>query len=271
MLNVLGDLITDRKNICFAILVHENREAVKDMLDNIAYFCPNSSIVLFNGGDDLHLCDSLNYLVCPTSRKLEYGITGTYILEVMEWLERIKFDYKYIINLDSDALFAKEGFEQFVIREMMNKNADYMGVDVRVPRKSWWCGKCIRPEWKNWQPLFDSDDFLGCFNVGQIFSKRYVKRLLKYKKFDQFRKTLYHTKVFGIDEIAFVTMARTLGFNPKKYPRQVSRSIRYRPHFSCEEIKDYLKNHPKAYLFHPVERDMKNEVRTFIRNSIPKT
>ena len=54
------------------------------------------------------LCEGLGVPVCPSSRKLEYGYTAIYFLETMEWLEEMGIEYKYFINIDSDALFIQK-------------------------------------------------------------------------------------------------------------------------------------------------------------------
>lgn len=252
-----------KKRICFAVLVHEKKEIVIDLIDNIRYFCPNSSIVLFNGGDDPNLCQGLGCPVCPTSRKLKYGTTATYMLEVMSWLEGIKFDYDYLINLDSDILFVREGYEKFIIDQMKDK--DYMGVNVRTAKNGWYCYEQIKKEWNMWRPLFKTDKFLGTFNVGQVFSKKLVKKLLTCKKIDQLRENLLVTKSFGIDEIAYVTMVKTLGFKPKSYPHDANAIIRYRPYYSHDEAFKLLNNHT-AFLLHPVKRKQDNGARTLIKS-----
>jgi hypothetical protein len=100
------------KRICFAVLVHDNRELVNQLLDNIRHYCPNSLVVVYNGGEDRELLKDIDVLVCPTSRKLEYGYTTIYFIEIMEWLEEIKLEYDFLINIDSDALFIRKGLRR---------------------------------------------------------------------------------------------------------------------------------------------------------------
>jgi hypothetical protein len=254
--------------ICFAVLMHKKREVVQDMLDNIRFYCPNSSIVLFNGGMDPNLCKNLGYPVCPTSRKLTYGVTAIYILEVMEWLNKIGYKYDYLINLDSDALFLREGYEKFIEKAM--KDTDYMGVDVFIREKDWFCGVQLKKEWRKWKSLLLTKKFLGAFNVGQVFSRRYVKKMLTSRHFKQLKRNLLHTKAFGIDEIVYVMMAKRLGFKPKSYPVETGSSIRYRPHYTYQEIMRLMNESPRSFLIHPVHRKMKDEARTLIRSLMRK-
>ncbi|SEC70179.1 hypothetical protein [Paenibacillus sp. GP183] len=139
---------TYSEKICFALLVHNKRNVILDLLDNFRCYCPNSTVVLYNGGDDPLLCKDLGVLVCPASRKLEYGVTAIFLLETMRWLENIGYDFDYLINLDSDALFVREGYEEFIAEQMKNK--DYMGVDTRIPNDDFYCGIQLRKEYDLW-------------------------------------------------------------------------------------------------------------------------
>ncbi|MDQ0090657.1 hypothetical protein J2T12_004080 [Paenibacillus anaericanus] len=255
------------KKICFAILVHNYKEALKDMVDNIRHFCPHSSIVLYNGGDDPELCKGLGLPICPTSKKLVYPTSiSTYMSEVMKWLIDSKYEFDYLINLDSDCLFAKQGFEQFVDKEM--NNSDYMGVRVRVPTDNWIPYQNFQKEWVLWKSVFKQDELLCCFNVGQIFSKQLVGNIVKISETYQIKQKLLQTRSKGIVEIVYVSLAHKLGARIKPYPIETASSIRFRPHFTADEIKKCLQNNPYEYLFHPVYRDMHNETRTWIRTLI---
>lgn len=252
------------KKICFAILVHNKREVIRDLIDNIRYFCPNSSIVLYNGGDEPDLCNGLEYPVCPASKKLSYGFLASFMLDTMEWLEEIHYEYDYLISLDSDVLFAKEGFEKFIIQAM--KDTEYMGVDMRVPQKSWYPGVLFRRERDLWRSLFKDDPFLKAFNVGQVFGRSFVKALLTCDQLKVLKKNLQKTKCFAIEEIIFVNMAKLLGFEPKSYPNDVGLSIRYRPHYSYKEFIQFMNKNTSCFLFHPIYRRTKDEIRWIIRN-----
>ncbi|MEW9672183.1 hypothetical protein ABLT31_25470 [Ammoniphilus sp. 3BR4] len=236
------------------------------MLENIKHFCPNSEIVLYNGGYHKALSEGLGYPVCPASKKLSYGKTTIYMLEVMRWLQKIQMKYDYLINLDSDALFARKGFEEFIADEMGNK--EYMGVRVRVPEREWYPGICIRREWARWRPIFKTEQFLGCFNVGQVYSKRLVQRIIQFEQINQVEKNLLQTTAFGTDETVYVNLVKRLGFEPKRYPDDAACSIRFRPHFTEAEIKHLLDHQPRAFLFHPISRDLYNGARSFIRSLV---
>jgi hypothetical protein len=252
--------------ICFAILVHNNKKSLKDMIDNIRRFCPRSSIVLYNGGDDPKLCRGLGVPVCPASKKLVYPTSiSTYMLEVMDWLVDTNYKFDYLINLDSDCLFARKGFESFVKKEM--KKCDYMGVRVRTPTDDWLPYRNFKKEWAIWKPVFKKkDNLLCCFNVGQIYRRRLVVKIVRISKSLRVKDKLLRTKSNGIVEILYVSLARKLGARIKRYPSSVDGSIRYRPHFTAGEVKRTLRQKPRHSLFHPIYRDIGNDARVAIRN-----
>lgn len=253
------------KKICFMIPVHENKEVIKDLLENVNYFCPNSSIVLYQSGDDPKLCEGLGYPICPTSKSLVYGSGLVWFhLDVMEWLEDIDFTYDYLINLDSDALFAKEGFEAFILSEM--NGFDYMATHKRYPEADWYPGRFIKHAWSTWQHVFTLDYFMACFNNGQTFSKKFVQQIINYPKLNELKAAIQNTETFAVEEIIFPTLAEVLGVESKSYPNDVQDWIRYRPYFIKEEISRGIKNNANCYLLHPVHRNMEDPARSYIRS-----
>jgi hypothetical protein len=261
--NILPE--SPKSKICFAILVHKDRELVKQLIDNVRYYCPNSTIVLYNGGNDSTLCEGLGVPVCPYSHKLERGWTTIYFMEVMEWLEELGIEYEYFINIDSDALFIKKGYEDFIQTQM--KDTDYMGVMLRVPEEDWYIGNELKKDKNRWKALFNLNPYYGVFNVGQVISRQVVKALLDPERKQKLKNALIETISFGTDEIFYVNMANELGFRLKKYPNSMdARMIRYRPYFTIDEMLYCLNKTESSCLCHPVIRDQADPIRKLILN-----
>lgn len=248
--------------ICFALLVHDNRELVIQLIENIRHYCPTSTIVLYNGGSDPYLVDGLGIPICPHSKKLKYGFLARYFLETMEWIEDIGIEYDYFINLDSDALFFQYGFEQFIAEQM--KSVDYMGVQLRVAEDDWYCGIEFKKDSKRWEPFFPINPFLGVFNVGQVFSRSLVKGLLAYEKINTLKEALVETPVFAAEEIVFVNMAKQLNYKMKSYPGMSANLIRFRPYISAHELVHSINHYESACLCHPIHRNTEDPSRNFI-------
>ena len=254
----------EKKKICFAVLVHNKKDLVKELLQNITTFCPNSSIVLFNGGDDPEFCKELGYPVCPGSRRLHYGFLSIYHLEVMKWLEGIQFDYDYLINLDSDCLFGRKGFEDYIIDSM--KNTDYMAVRLEIAKDHWIVARTFRKEQEMWKPLFEVDPLYGNFNVGQVFSRNFIQALLNIPQISLLTKNIEETEAFALEEIVFVNMAKQLGLKFKSYPNEVTHIIRWRPYFSIHHVIHHLNEGDFGYLLHPIIRERRDGARILINN-----
>ncbi|NGM82838.1 hypothetical protein G5B47_10475 [Paenibacillus sp. 7124] len=190
------------------------------------------------------------------------------MLEVMEWLEDIDYSYDLLINLDSDVLFAREGFEQFILNEMKDK--DYMGVGTKIPDDDFYCLVQLRLEIDQWIPLLGNEPYMESFNVGQAYSRKLVLRFLHDDQYELLKSNLRDTRSFGVDELIFVTMTDRLGFSLHAYPEDASSSIRYRPYFPLDEIVSLMNGKPDSTLVHPVYRNLKDEARSFIREAMKR-
>ncbi|KIL45199.1 galactosyltransferase-related protein [Jeotgalibacillus soli] len=249
--------------ICFSVLVHKDRELVKQLVENIRLYCPNSIVVLYNGGDDPDLCEDLGVPVCPTSHKLKRGFTTIYFLETMEWIEELAIEYDYFINIDSDSLFFRKGYEEFIEEQM--KNTDYMAVSLRKPEEDWYIGKEMKKDIDTWKQLFSVDPLYGIFNVGQVINRKLVKALLEPQLKEKLTVSLTKTNSFGTDEILFVNMAKQLGFRIKSYPRKTdSKLIRFRPYFTLKEMIDSINLIEEGWLCHPIIREQSDPARELI-------
>ena len=132
------------------------------------------------------LCENFKYTSLPISKKLIHGYTTIYMIEIMEWLEEINMDYKYLINIDSDALFIRHGFEKFIKKEM--KNADYMAVDYRIAGEDYYCARQIKKDKERWKKILKLNPLYGVFNVGQVMSRTFIKFLLTSPKKEALKK-----------------------------------------------------------------------------------
>ncbi|MDQ6598590.1 hypothetical protein E2K98_14140 [Bacillus salipaludis] len=254
------------KNICIAIPVHENRDVIIQLLENIKYFCPNSSVVLFQSGQDPNLCKNLGVPICPTSFPLTWGQDlSWFLLNVMEWLEKIQYPYDYLVNLDSDALFVKKGFEEFVIAEM--QGVDYMAARFSEPEDWWQPGQTMMKVWPLWQPIFNRNHFLAGFMGGQVFSKNYVKAIMDFDKLDEIKKLMkQHEKdIFALEEMLFATLTHTLGMKAKRYPKDIDLWNRAYPQITLEEVESIMSSNEETYFIHPVYRDINNPVRKYVK------
>ncbi|MFC0472494.1 glycosyltransferase family 2 protein [Halalkalibacter kiskunsagensis] len=252
------------KKICFAILVYKNKELIKQLIRNIKFFCPNSLLVIFNGGQDPNLVNDLDndVLTYPYSRKLKYGFTSIYLIEIMEWLQENDIHFDFLINLDCDVLFYRSGFEKYIEEQMAD--VDYMGIDIKTLDDEAYLLNNLKKEQNMWKQFFSIDPCYRVFNVCQIISKPLIEALLKYEKLEELKNSLQATHVFGMDEVIIIGMLRTFGFKYKRFPYPDSTTIRYRPHFTIKDFIATYNKYPNSYLCHPINRNNNDLTRNLI-------
>lgn len=164
------------------ILAHDQRFVLPHMVGNIHTFVPDvpeAKVVLYNGGRDSALHHGLDVEVCPYSKPLPYGKLEMLALDVMKWLYEERRKYDFLVTLDSDMLFIKPGFPDYL--KVVMANSAYMGVRFQevLPRTTWSTGKGFRSKWKRvWQPVFQTTNPFAAYNPGQVFRKEYVDKLM---------------------------------------------------------------------------------------------
>lgn len=253
--------------ICFAVLAHDHRDCLVDLIDNLHHFEPGCSIVLFNGGNNERLFDGLNALVCPYSTPIKYRRPQISTLLMMQWVRETKLDYEYFILIDHDMLLLRKGLSGFLDREM--KGHEYMGLlkgetGLVTPELNWGPGRKILADWENgWKDIFSLPSPYGCFNPAQVFRKSYVEKFLKFKRLDQLLEQINHSRLSSLGELIFATMAYVLHASPKRFPFH-DKAIRYRKPHSSEELKRFLL-HEEVYLIHPVAMKRDTQARRFVR------
>src|SRR5919202_1010856 len=103
----------------FACLVHESQECIVDLVRNLRYLDPDSTILLYNGGQDRRLLDGrfpferFGAVVIPQPRPLVWGRLHDFALDSMRFaLDQIPFDTLTIV--DSDQLALGRGYSSYL-------------------------------------------------------------------------------------------------------------------------------------------------------------
>jgi hypothetical protein len=244
--------------ICFAILAHENEEALSEQIKNIQCFNPNSKIVLYNGGTNKEFGVNQNIPVCPYSRPLRWGNITPYFFDIMKWLEETKAEYDFLVNLDNDVLFIKPGFEQFLGKAM--RFYDCMGTYLQThysPNNSglWFPGTTMWREWDKWKSFFQINYFCSYFNPGQVYRHSIVKKMLSGIDTAKLENLWTNTNVFALEEIFFITLAISKGAIYRGYPWSLEEGKNYvffGDSIGIDKIKEAL-NKPNFYWIHPIK------------------
>jgi hypothetical protein len=251
--------------ICFAILAHNQRACLEDLVLNLRQFAPRSDVVLYNGGRDSSLADGLDLDVCPLSHPLRYEGLAEFHLDVIRWVfeEHRRFDF--LITLDSDMLLIKPGIENYLEQTMQASN--YMAVEFSEipPDTTWTSGRRFHVKWSTiWQPIFGLRYPYGCFNPGQVFGRTYIERLMRFSKLQELRSRVERSHFPFLEEMIFPTLAVVLDCEPRRMPLPDSSAIRFLGLHSPEEIQRYRHN-PDVFLIHPVTMDVTAPEREMVR------
>lgn len=250
--------IIKNKKTYFAILAHKNEEALAAQIQNIRHFNPDAGIIIYNGGTDPDFGKRLNTLHHPNSHPIRYGNLTPYFWEVMKWLEENHIEYNYLINLDHDVLFVKDGFLEYVDKLM--KDYDVMGWDMVTSHSPSdaviTCCREMWAEWDTWGPLFGTNSFIRYLNSTQVYRHDIVRRMLETTDQGLVEDMIANSKVFALEEIFFVTLAASKGARIREYPRDENwkRSSRFRGQITLEEA-EWVKEHPYYYWIHPVKEE----------------
>lgn len=251
--------------ICFAILAHENEEVLINQIKNIKYFNPRCKIILYNGGMDPTFGLKSNIPICPKSRPLKKEKLGRFFLDIMTWLEETKEEYDYLVNLDSDVMFIKRGYEEYLNEHM--QGYDCMGINMgiqRSPRDAphWVPGMNMWSEWAKWQPFFGTDYFCGTLNSMQVYRNEIVTKLLENLDIVKLETLFQVTEVYALEEILYATLAVRCGGKHRSYPSECAEFVGWVP-LSIEQLDTALKK-KDVYFVHPIDRTMDNPSRQWL-------
>ena len=232
--------------ICFAILVHKNAEVVRNQIENIVRYNPDSQVVLYNGGNDENfalelqkLTNEKNIFLCPYSQPMMWGRLGRVLLDIMTWTDENHFIYDYLVYLDSDNMCIRAGFENYLDNIM--DGYDVIGIDMWIeddpnhPKNS--PGFHMWFEWRRWIPFFKTNYFIRTFNPNQTFRFEAVKLILANLNRPFIEHQLSITRTVALEEYLYVTIAVINGAKFRSYPENSSEYIRLGDPLSLEEVQ----------------------------------
>jgi hypothetical protein len=254
------------KQIVMVIVAHDDPGSLTEAVSNARYFCPQARLYLYNSGDDPSLGADLGIEMVPSPRRLYYAKVTPFFFDMFEWLVTAGVRFDYAINLETDMLFIRAGFESFIYSAM--KNCDYMAPRFArfTSRKSRWRPiRSLRPELKDWYEVFGFCYTHEAFSPGQVFSRAYIEKLLGHPRYSEILRLLKQNRSYTLQEVLFPTLIDLLQVNGRNYPDEMRPVIRYRPYQAVSGVKRALALE-NAYFVHPVRRNLDDPARVFIRS-----
>lgn len=261
-----------------ACLLHERPESVVDLVRNLTYLDPNSTILLYNGGSDRSLLkrrftvDGREPLVHPEPRQQQWGRLHGFALDCMRYgLEEVGFDALTIV--DSDQLLLRPGYSAHIAEFLAaHPNTGMLGSapgrqppTTRIPpaASAWrerdrWLALCRRfphgeatfPQWTFWPTtVFTSD---ACGDLVRSFDED-----------PELRRIMAATRIFATEEIVLATLVALHGHAILKNPCSHD-YVRYRVLFTPRQLEVGM-DRPDVFWVHPVPRPYDHPLRRTIR------
>lgn len=244
--------------ICFALLAHQDEEALLDQIQNIRkYTRPDAKIVLYNGGSNgsfgKEICAHHQVQYCPYSRPLMPGKTGRFFYDVMRWLEETQEEYEYLVYTESDVMFIKHGFER-LLNELMDGYdclvyPSYKEIPLPMHR---FPASTMRREWHRWKSFFQKDFFCGTFNPMQVYRHSIVKKMLDGLNTSLLENLFARTEVFALGEMLYLTLAVHADGQVRDYPSAHIEYLRHSPPIFLEDVI-LARQKPDVLFVHPVK------------------
>jgi hypothetical protein len=244
--------------ICVVVLDHGNDRYLQDLVDGAQAFCPAVELCWYNSGPQPPAAGTPGTALpmLPNSRPLRYAKVAPFFLDLFEWAAGR--GYAYVVNAETDMAFVQPGYERFV-RDVM-RDADYLapGLDRERPGSRGW-----QPYRGLWRDLPELLALLGlavpsrCFNPAQVFSARYIDRVLNSPWYGELREFVARdqdaARSLSLEQVLLPSLAEALGLRARGYPCHLVTVNRCHPYHTAESLRR-ARTVPHAYFVHPVRR-----------------
>ncbi len=262
----------------FACLVHESQECVIDLVRNLQYLDPSSTILLYNGGPTPALlgpgfpADDYHAVVHPAPKRLAWGRLHEFALDAMQFaLENFAFDTLTIV--DSDQLGARPGYSDHLSQALAGRT----GVGLLSSAAAVLASTCqIGPvqvafqEIDLWRPLLrrfpDGEQKFAhwSFWPSTVFTADAARDLTRLFATDaELQDIMGRTRIWATEEVILPTLTALLGYqiaaNPCSYD-----FVKYRVSFTPGHVEAALLR-PDVYWLHPIARQYDDSLRSQVR------
>ena len=262
----------------FACLVHENPECVLDLVRNLHFLDPASTILLYDGGQDPGLLNAglpferHGAIVHPHPRPMAWGRLHDFALDCMRYaLANIPFDSLTIV--DSDQLATRAGYSQRLDGVLANNPEAglFSNVPEALPPTSQ-----IGPVPAAFQEIELWRPFLRRFADGErkfphwsfwpstVFTADAARDLTRlFDSEPELHEILHRSRIWATEEIILPTLTALLGYEIAAKPTSDD-FVKYREKYALADIERALRRED-VYWLHPVARRYEDPVRARIR------
>lgn len=266
------------KNV-YLCLVHEQLNCLIDLVRNLHYQDPDSTILIFNGGSEFKLNNStfpfedFSAVLCPVAFPVRYGYLHDFALAAMEFaLGHFSFDMLTIV--DSDQLALRPGYCALITDYLKDKHN--VGLLSNRPERltsmdsDVWTSIQAFKEIELWRPFLKKfkdgeDKFVHwSFWPSTVFTRDACKDLLNiFKRNEHLQQIMERTEIWATEEIILPTLVSLLGYDIALNPCSHD-FVSYQKSFSKQDLNTALQ-HENTFWIHPVPRHYDNELRKHTR------
>lgn len=266
------------KNI-YACLVHEQEDCIIDLVQNLHYHDPTSTILLYNGSQNPNLIrnqaalEQAGAVVHPTPGPVKHGYLHSFALNSMAFsLDNFAFDTMTFV--DSDQLALQRGYVDLLSTFLADKPTAGL-LSSRPQRvepgtKEVWPAIQAFAEYELWKPFLQTfaqgeDKFVHwTFWPSTVFTADATRDLTRlFQQNRQLQDIMRQTQIWATEEVILPTLVRLLGYDIVANPCD-SEFVNYRKAYTLQDIQ-YALNKPNAYWIHPIERTYENPLRAYTR------
>jgi glycosyltransferase involved in cell wall biosynthesis/predicted O-methyltransferase YrrM len=270
---------TDKLKNVFACLVHEKPDCVLDLVKNLRYFHPDSTILLYNGGHDAQLLDNsdltntFNAIIYPDAKPQPYGYLHGFAFDCIAYaLEHLAFDTLTIV--DSDQLALRSGYEDYLTRYLKQyPKAGLLSMSpdrVTAANQSIYVASQAFKEYDLWKPLLDTfpdgdSKFVHwTFWPATVFTRVAAQDLMVlYRENEQVQHILAQSKIWASEEVFFPTFISLLGYDVVKHPCNYDYT-KFRQQITPLQL-EMAWTDDTVFWLHPVNRELNDPIRQIVR------
>ena len=263
----------------FACLVHENQECVIDLVRNLRYMDPRSTVLLYNGGRDPSLLtrhfpfDEYGAIVHPSPQPLSWGRLHDFALDCMRYaIDRFRFDALTIV--DSDQLAVRQGYSDFITPIFRSSpRLGLLGSSSIVQPRNSRVGPVVAAyrELALWQPLLSRFP-QGARHFGRwtfwpstVFSAAAAHDLTNlFATDEQLQDIVRRSQIWASEEVIFPMLLGMLGYEVATSPCSYE-FVKHRVAYGTRDI-DRAVTRSNVFWVHPINRKYNDPLRAHIRN-----
>jgi hypothetical protein len=263
----------------FACLVHENQECVIDLVRNLRYLDPASTVLLYNGGRDPSLLtqrfpfDEYGAIVHPSPQPLSWGRLHDFALDCMRYaIDHFGFDALTIV--DSDQLGVRRGYSDFIAPIFRSSpRLGLLGSSAIVQPRNTRVGPVVAAyrELALWQPLLTRFP-QGARHFGRwtfwpstTFSAAAAQDLTHlFATDEQLQDIVRRSQIWASEEVIFPMLLGLLGYEVAASPCSYE-FVKHRVAYSTREI-DRALTRSNVFWIHPINRKYDDPLRAHVRN-----